>query len=251
MKMKKMLAIVMAMVLMIGSIAIPVSAETITTSQMQTMAMTGSETSDTMKNRIEEAGVCVTDESTIQLVPISSSQNSALVITNVEGNTVTKDVLMMVTDEGIGFEQGSDVSTRAGTTVEFPPLSWDGRYVVRGTAVYNQYTYGTSSAYYQPVGVYFFYYKYEDCTVSDISVMYVCQGFEASLPNFEFLSEDEFVYSITVAKTNPSQSYMYSKTDEYNSNRVIYTGSGSPFIGQNLTFETVVDGEYWTRSVAI
>ena len=68
--------------------------------------MAGSEASETIKNKIEQTGVDITNESTIQLVPISSSQetqNTALVITNTVGNIVTKDVLMMVTDEGVGF----------------------------------------------------------------------------------------------------------------------------------------------------
>lgn len=208
--------------------------------------MAGSEASETIKNKIEQTGVDITNESTIQLVPISSSQetqNTALVITNTVGNIVTKDVLMMVTDEGVGFEQGGDVSTRAGSTVEFPPLSWDGRYVIRGTAVYNQYSDGLFSSFYQPIGAYFIYQKYESCTVSNIEMLYICDGFEYSYPGFEDLDSSELEYVITVTKSSPAESTMYSTTKEYNTNRVIYTDSGSPFVGQFLTFNTVVDGK--------
>lgn len=65
--------------------------------------MSGSEVSNTLKNRVEQTGVYITENSTIQLIPVSSSQKvqkSALVITNRKGNIITKDVLMMVTDEG-------------------------------------------------------------------------------------------------------------------------------------------------------
>lgn len=208
--------------------------------------MAGSEASETIKNKIEQTGVDITNESTIQLVPISSSQetqNTALVITNTVGNIVTKDVLMMVTDEGVGFEQGGDVSTRAGSTVEFSPLSWDGRYVIRGTAVYNQYSDGLFSSFYQPIGAYFIYQKYESCTVSNIEMLYICDGFEYSYPGFEDLDSSELEYVITVTKSSPAESTMYSTTKEYNTNRVIYTDSGSPFVGQFLTFNTVVDGK--------
>lgn len=246
MKIKKMFSIVMAMVLGITCTTISVSAECIPTQQTQTIAMAGSEASETIKNKIEQTGVDITNESTIQLVPISSSQetqNTALVITNTVGNIVTKDVLMMVTDEGVGFEQGGDVSTRAGSTVEFPPLSWDGRYVIRGTAVYNQYSDGLFSSFYQPIGAYFIYQKYESCTVSNIEMLYICDGFEYSYPGFEDLDSSELEYVITVTKSSPAESTMYSTTKEYNTNRVIYIDSGSPFIGQFLTFNTVVDGK--------
>lgn len=246
MKIKKMLSIIMAMVLLIACISIPASAEPISASPMQMIAMSGSDASDTMKNRIEQAGVSVTDESIIQLVPISSSQKTqsrALVITNEVGNTITKDVLLMATDEGVGFEQGGDVSTRAGSSAEFPPLSWDGRYVVRGTAVYNQYSDGLFSSYYQPTDVYFTYQKYKNCTVNSIELLYICDGFEYSYPGFNSLGDTEREYIITVSKSSPAPSTMYSTSRPYSSNRVIFTASGSPFVGQFLTFNTVVDGK--------
>lgn len=246
MKIKKMFSIVMAMVLGITCTTISVSAECIPTQQTQTIAMAGSEASETIKNKIEQTGVDITNESTIQLVPISSSQetqNTALVITNTVGNIVTKDVLMMVTDEGVGFEQGGDVSTRAGSTVEFPPLSWDGRYVIRGTAVYNQYSNGLISPYYQPIGAYFTYQKYEDCTVNNITMLYICDGYEYSYPGFESLGDSELEYVITVEKSSPRQSTMCSTTKEYNKSRVIKADTGSPFVGQFLTFNTIIDGK--------
>ena len=122
--MKKILSVILAMVLMMSAIAIPVSAKSDPVLEKVTVTMTGSEASESIKEHIKQAGFDVTDTSTIQLIPISSSlnlQSQALMITNRVDNTITKDVLFMVTDEGVGFEQGGDVSTRAGTTVEFPP----------------------------------------------------------------------------------------------------------------------------------
>ena len=115
--------------------------------------------------------------------------------------------------------------------------------MIRGTAVYNQYSDGFSASYYQPVGAYFTYQKYEDCTVNNIEMLYICDGFVRSYPEFEALSSTEYIYTITVSQSNPRSSYMYSTTDPYYTNRVIYTGSGSPMVGQFLTFNTVVNGE--------
>ncbi len=206
--------------------------------------------SDVMKCKIEETGVPITDESKIELVSLSCNSSaktdddsSALVITNIGANTVTKDILLLVTDDGVGFERSGDASTRAGTTVEFPPLSWDGRYVVRGTAVYNYYFNGLLSCYYQPTGVYFTYTKYQTCTISNITLYYTCDGFEQTYPGFNSLGTPELEYVITVSKSFPAESTMYSTTKPYNSDRVIYTGGGSPFVGQYLAFSIVADGE--------
>ena len=244
--MKKIFSIIMAMVLYISCTVFSVSAESMSIQQVRIITMSGSEVSNTLKNRVEQTGVYITENSTIQLIPVSSSQKvqkSALVITNRTGNIITKDVLMMVTDEGVGFEQGGDVSTRAGSTVEFPPLSWDGRYVIRGTAVYNQYSNGLISPYYQPIGAYFTYQKYEDCTVNNITMLYICDGYEYSYPGFESLGDSELEYVITVEKSSPRQSTMYSTTKEYNKSRVIKADTGSPFVGQFLTFNTIIDGK--------
>ncbi len=256
MKAKKMFSVMMAMVLWISGTAIPVSAESISIKKTQPITMAGSEASYTLKNQIEQTGVHITDESIIQLVSISSeqkTQSQALVITNETGNTVTKDVLMMVTDEGVGFGKGGDVSTHAGSTAEFPSLSWDGRYVVRGTAVYNEYELnqdGLATPFYQPIGAYFTYRKYESCTVSNITMLYLCDGYEYSYPGLEDFN-NEIEYIITVEKSSPVASTIYSTTREYNKNRVIRTTNGSPFMGQFLTFTTVVDGESTTYTVTL
>ena len=149
----------------------------------------------------------------------------------------------MINENGVGFEQDGNISTFAGSTVEFPPLSWDGRYVIRGTAVYNQYSDGLFSSYYQPVGAYFSYKKYEDCTINNISMRYICDGFEYSYPGFESLGNPEISYVITVAKSFPVESIMYSTTKQYNTNRVIDTSKGSPLVGQFLIFNTSVNGQ--------
>ena len=234
--MKKIISMFLVSLLTICMFSIPAMAadSSIEEKNIQTFTMNGSDASATIKNKIEETGVSVTNESKIQLVPISSTRgensNSALVITNESDNIVTKDILLLVTDEGVGFERGSDVSTRAGSTVEYPPLSWDGRYVIRGTAVYNKYVDSMFSSYYQPIGAYFSYQKYETCTVNNITMKYICDGFEYSYPDFRDLNLPELEYVITVTKSSPAPSTMYSTTREYNTGRAIRTSSGSPFV---------------------
>ena len=254
MKLRKMCSTVMAFVLLICCITIPTSAKNSPVSEpiQRYYKMSGAEVSSFMKTKIEETGTSVTENSIIELLPLQSSDGgNALVITNQTGNTATKDVLLLVSDEKVGFEQGSSVSTRAGYTVEFPPLSWDGRFVVRATAVYNVYAkHGDIfSSVFQPIGAYFTYQKYESCNVSEITVLYICDGFEYTYPGYQELGT-EVEHVITVSKNNPVESVQYSATRPYNTNRVIDVSAGSPFVGQFFTFQTVVNGEFAGHTVA-
>lgn len=246
--MRKVLSLICSFLLMFGVCTIGVSAAEISNFQTNPAVYTidGAKVSAFIKEKITNTGVNLTNNSVVQLVPLSSVQKanngSALVITNISGVTVTKDVLVLVSDEGVGFRQNDTAITRGSGTAEFPPLSWDGRYVVRGTAVYNQYSDGFYSSFYQPVGVYFTYQTYTSCNVSNVKLTYICDGFEHTYPGFQDLGLPEISYTIAVEKASPVQSVMYSTTKAYNTSRVIFTGSGSPLVGQFLTFDTVVDG---------
>ena len=81
-------------------------------------------------------------------------------------------------------------------------------------------------------------------------MLYLCDGYEYSYPGLEDFN-NEIEYIITVEKSSPVASTIYSTTREYNKNRVIRTTNGSPFMGQFLTFTTVVDGESTTYTVTL
>lgn len=245
--MKRTLSLILSAVLLVCTVSLPVSAEQISnhTVKKQEYVINGSEISHTLKSKVEEIGISVTNETIVQLTPITTENKintgNALIITNCSGSIVTKDVLLLVTDDAVGFETTGDISTRAGSTVDFPQLSWDGRYVIHGTAVFNRYSHGYSSNYYQPIGAYFTYQKYETCTVNYIGMTYVCKGIDYSYPGFQDLGEPAVENRISVNKSNPATSHMDSTTKEYNSSRVIYTGSGGNF-GQVMQFNVTVNG---------
>lgn len=217
----------------------------------ETYSMTGADLSTSLKKNIEEAGVPVCDDSDIQLLPVESSANGtgeALVVTNTDGPTMTKDVLLLVDDDGeAGLEKSGDVSTRAGSTAEFPPLSWDGRYVVRATAVYDVFNY----SYYRPTAAYFTYKKYQECNLTAIRVHYTCGGFWYSYLGFQKVDPNEVEYVITVNQPNPvpSTMYMTNRTFPY-SNRVI-NPTGSLSAGQYLTFDIQIDRVWNDYTVAL
>lgn len=158
----------------------------------------------------------------------------------------TTEELLMIDSEGnapyICTENLRKIpnGTKAGDSVDFPPLSWDGRYVIHAVAVYNS----PATSYYQPTGAYFHYTKYQTCTVSYIQLLYSCDGLPYSYPGMVNLNLPETVHNIYVTRYNPVAGTMYNTVNPYNSSRCLYTGGGGLFsYGQFLTFTMTVDGD--------
>lgn len=72
--------------------------------------------------------------------------------------------------------------------------------------------------YYRPTEVRFSYKKYETCTVDAITVIYICDGFEYTYPEYSPLGDDDIEWVIS----------KYAK---------------SPSVGNLLTFVVNVDGK--------
>lgn len=248
--MKKVISLALSLFLAFSAFSVTAAAEDVPVTEPGSPAlysMKGEDATPDFIEKIEENGVDVSDESLIELVPIETTSRSlnvgnALVITNENADTVTKDVLVLVNDDITGFETDTPPSPRASISADFPPQSWDGRYVVHGTAVFTRIASGLIAPYAQPISANFSY-KIEDnsCTVSRIELLYICDGFEYSYPELENLHLPEIEYVITVARSNPAQNTTYSTSRPYTTERAIMFASGSPFVGQYLTFNTTTN----------
>ncbi|GIP29045.1 hypothetical protein J23TS9_41750 [Paenibacillus sp. J23TS9] len=206
--------------------------------------------------------VPVDNNSIIEILPLTQSGNSltqdspyhtVLSVTNVENGEVHKDVLVTYADEkdgslsvvdvpvnSKGVQSGSgEVQPFAGTTIEFPPDSWDKRLTIRATAVYDTYSDGIYT-YYSPWGAYFTYTKGTANNISFISVDYICDGAVYSNPGFKYQNRSAS-HSVKVSQSNPNASTMYSNTKYFESGKVLLL-SGSPSAGNSITFEFTADG---------
>lgn len=219
--------------------------------------VTGSLISDDLKECVQNMGVAVTETSRVQVTSVVSSTGgnvgNALIITNENGTTATKDVLLLADDDGLVSIETSDaggISLQSSSSAEYPPESWDGRYVIKATAQYDSYTGASYATYYRPKKVSFSYKKYQTCTVNSITVKYQVGGVKCAYPGYDVISTDE-VYTITASKTNPVASTTYtSSTAAYPSNRVI-RATGGPLAGCIIQFNSKVDGVSDTYSVII
>lgn len=220
-------------------------------SESDTYSVRGEDAPASICQRLYDMNVTVEDDSLIEFISSdSTSDGTAIVVTNTEGSTMTKDVVLFIGKDGevqnLAIEDESSVSPMAGGTIEYP---FNEGFAIRATAVYNQRVDSFFCGnYYQPIGVYFFFSNDEDCYVTYVKVDYQCDGFEYSYPGFEMVSDDEYMHVITVEKEFPAVSTMYHTENSYRTDRVICTSSGSLNVGQYLVFTYRLDGKLYTHA---
>lgn len=255
--MKKAMSLILSLILAFSAFAVTASAEEaiVTEPNSQVMySVTGAEAAPEFVAMIEEYNVEVRDETKIELVPLqtkarSNVQNNALVITNKNGSNVTKDVLLFGDDEGIGVVENSGIARSSSYTGDYP--MWDnGKYVVHGTAEFNEYRDPQTAAFvYQPIGVSYIYEKTGECNVTMIALAYSCHGEEWYASNYSPVGT-EIDYVIQVSQGAPQAWVRYFKTQPYRNDQVIYPG-GVALGGQYLSFNISADGKADRYSLAI
>lgn len=255
------LLICVAMLISVCSISYAdVDARTTEPMSQPILSMMGKSVSNAFVDDVAKLGISITENSKIEIVPVKStlstraqtdSNATALIVTNTIDDVTSKDVALMINDDGSINSVTPNmlsIATRGSESAQFPPKSWDGRYIITGTATYTN----PKGEYYRPTKVSFTYKKYETCTVNSIKVQYICDGFEYTYPGYESISDNNIEWVISKSATSPSEGKSYSNPDRpYSSSKVIYTGSGSPSVGHFLTFTPTVNGEKTSYTVRL
>ena len=137
-------------------------------------------------------------------------------------------------DDSIGFLNEDIPMTRAGYSIDY---DWNANFTVRGTAVFNHLPKSTTFyTCYQPIGVYFTYQKNtSSADIRSIEVKYNCDGAVYTYPGYSSLGYN-VEYEIPVKRISPAENTMYSKSDPYDTDKVIFTGVGGSYASQYLTF---------------
>ena len=238
--MKRALSFVLTLAMGFSVLTVSASAAQKPGPAQETFSIQGRQASSAMVEMLEEEGIAVTEDTTIQLVPLSSPQRSnsgnVLVITNQEGAIVTQDTLLLVSDDGVGFADMNDVMSRGSDGTDHE----NDKMMVHGVATYERHT--DVSVFHRPLKASFSYKKYKTCDVSAITFAYECTGGIYSYPDYKYQHKDT-TYRIRVDKVNPVASRTYSKSSPYPSDRVICTSSGAGGAGNTITYNVVVDGE--------
>lgn len=210
-----------------------------------------SEVTSSMMQHLDSVGLSIREHSLIEVASVESENGGkALIVTNTNGNLITKDVVVVVDEDGnigdITAANEEKLMPRAGGTGEF---NYKNKITIRATAVFEQYTHGTASLLFRPIGAYYTYSKNSSCTVSYINATYYCVGIEYTWPGFSPISYNDFEHSVEVTQDNPSPNTIYSAVNEYrpNGDRVLYTLHGEQSFG--LAFK--VDGKKQDAEISI
>ena len=196
--------------------------------------------------------VMVTDNTLIEIVRMDSGIGTALVVTNAKDETVSKDVIWGIEDDGriatIQPVDENEAMLRAGYTKWFSDECLS---LVKATAVYNiLYTdhidlgnglsMGTFPIY-QPLGVLFFYYDNGVNEVSYVKVVYSCIGIHCTYPDKTPING--YIptnYPIPVEQYNPNPNTIYSTTDPLAEGTGMHMNDA--LCTQRLSIEMEVDG---------
>lgn len=250
----KGIAAILAVSTVLGISFTPVSAQETEAYSTPTVlfSIRGQTVSRQVKNYIEENGIEISDDSLIEIIPISSQKQRSMTkniisVTTQKGTQIEKEFLLSFQQTEDGKAEIIDVpetilspiQPRDGHTSD--TSNWNDYATIKGTAVYDLYN-ENGTYYYQPYGCYFFVNKkVSDADVSFVSVSYSCDGFVYTYPDFQNCDyEDEHL--ITVTQYNPKTSTMYSKISYYDSDKVLKTSTGSPFVGNSLTYTYTING---------
>ncbi len=246
--MKKCIALILSFSIffVVGISSVNAEETTFSINSHNNMSLLVSDVSESFKTSIENMGIEMDHLSSVQIVPLEQNKEkqagNVLVITNEDGDIVKKDVLLLIDQDGTAGLSATTIARAIGSSdATFPPASWDDRLLIHATGVYNQFTNGFDSNFYQPIGTYFSYEKYKSCNVSNIMIDFITEGSDYTYPGFESLGRS-VGHVINVSQNNPAVGATYSKNDPYRSDRVIYTGGGSLNLGLAITFTMTIDG---------
>lgn len=222
------------------------------------VSITANTVDASVQNILRSNGANITENTLIEVLPVGSNNDTAVCVTNKSNDNVTKDIYIAYTtdekneltiDNSMAeaiMRQGPDRDMSA----DWPPVNWDGRFIIHGVATAALYSDGFYT-YYKPYKCQFSYEKLQNVNVSYINVKYIADGFLYSYPGFQDLHLDEYEHVVSVSKSNPATNTTYSNTKYFATDRVLMTSSGSPMVGHFLTFTATVNGSSLSYTVTL
>ena len=213
------------------------------------LLFSGKECSADFCSDLTNMGILVNDDTTFELVSSKARTGAtALVVTNVTDDNVSKDLFMALDEQG-GIKPISVTTTSCNTRLSDGEQRFrygmdifdDASFVFQVTALFDAYRNGS---YLRPKTAQFIcrYDPNDDFTVTDVSMDYSTEGFECDT-NYNRLNGEVYItHSIIINKSSVEANRYYSKTRAYNSERLLcINGQGSHLI--DVSFE--VNGELY------
>lgn len=233
---KKITCMILAVVLtLIGALpvsasAASVSAGEIAPSESVMYTATGKNTIPQLADRLEAYGVSLDSDTLLQVVkPNTRSAYNALMVTNVEGGTVSQSIFTVL-DESYNAisipvpespENAQIMGTDDGFGMEIDDVFADGSFVFRWAILYDWERRDSGKCFARPKHAQFvcLYNASDDYSVTN-AVMEFSAGGGVYDTNFTYLGSDTS-HSVMVSQSTVARNTYYSRTNAYSSNRWI------------------------------
>ena len=215
-----------------------------------------------LSEQLSARGYKIQSDTLIEVLPSNAGEGATiLVITNSDGQELTKDMLIAIGHDGavgsfLSYIGVSEMNTRdsGGQNVD---IFNNSTFIATFTATYRTPVSLAedlrATHLIQPVNVKF---KYSDNsnthTVTRVYASHCCSGFELTYPGLEQITvgPNMFLYEIILAKNNPRNNNNYTRTAEYRSDRVISVFSGNS-VYHLIDWELVVDGRTYADVITL
>lgn len=249
--MKKYLSILLSATILFAAM-FPVNATEIkkNTNTSSVISLRAVDVSNTVLSVLSENGARINNDSIIEVLKVDNSEDTAICVTNFEGEEIVQDVFMSYIEDEVGnmvidnsiaetLSSGNDHNMSG----SYPPLSWDGSYIVHATATAARYEDTVNDPYgfmpfYKPYKCSFYYINYDNVNVSSIEVRYITTGTKYSYPGYEYMN-GTYNHIVTAKKTNPAEGTTYTGYNYFPTNFVLACDDAEDML---LTFINIVNG---------
>lgn len=209
--------------------------------------VSGAQASANLRQSLDKYNIAVDSDTSIDVVSTSAENGSQiLVVTDVDGETMTKSVIMALDENGdintVSLPERSAASTAgyAGDEIEF--IANDSFVVV--WAIQCIQGVKTGYYYYQPMYAEMIYYNNGGHTVEKAEMVIECSGIELTYPGLAIITGDEFVFDTMKISATKSNKYFVC-TQGYRSDRVIWVCQGC-FVAE---FDFKINGRTYNQIV--
>ena len=190
----------------------------------------GKNTSTNLRKVLADYNISVKRDTLLEIVQSSDGDGTVLYATDVDGELITKSVLMAVGEDGnLQSFTAADITAVAtdlsGGNATVNPFS--NSFQVVFAVSYYAYPYSSDpKGIVQPQTAMFIYMDDNNLyTLSKLTMHYDCWGDEGYFDGVNFTrissATDGYKYRITKSQTNPNRNTYYSKTDPIDSNKAV------------------------------
>lgn len=210
--------------------------------------VSGAQATTNLRQSLNKYNIAVDNNTSIDVMTTSSeSDTQVIVVTDVDGETMTKSVIISLDENGnvkkLPERGTASTAGYAGDDIDF---MLDGSFVVVW-ALQSFICLNGPYYCYRPTYAEMIYYNYGNYTVTRAKMIPRCCGIELEYPGLEIVSLDKYEFWMDIVAYQSNRYYTNTPDEVYRSDRVICLSPGY----FQLDFEFIINGRTYLDMVDI